>query len=95
MNQKVLTWNKLIRFRRSENWTFLEDNGSLNGYKGIQYQLNKICFDLVDCYSKFKNAISHKVHELKSSAANDISIISIPIKIFQANAVIKERKNTV
>ena len=38
--------NKLIRFRRRENWTILEDNGSLNGYKGIQYQLNKICFDL-------------------------------------------------
>ena len=34
----------------------------------------------MDCYSKFKNAISHKVHELKSSAANDISILSIPIK---------------
>ena len=35
---------------------------------------------LVDRYSKLKNAISHKVHELKSSAANDISIISVPIK---------------
>ena len=34
----------------------------------------------MDRYSKFKNAISHKVHELKSSAANDISIISIPNK---------------
>ena len=29
----------------------------------------------MDRYSKFKNAISHKVHELKSSAANDIGII--------------------
>ena len=29
----------------------------------------------MDHYSKFKHAISHKVHKLKSSAANDISII--------------------
>ena len=29
----------------------------------------------MDRYSKFKNAISHKVHELQNSAANDISII--------------------
>ena len=29
----------------------------------------------MDRHSKFKNAISHKVHELKSSAANKISII--------------------
>ena len=34
----------------------------------------------MDRYSKFRSAISHKVHELKSSAADDISIISIPIK---------------
>ena len=34
----------------------------------------------MESYSEFKNAISHKVHELKSSAANDISITSIPIK---------------
>ena len=34
----------------------------------------------MDRYSKFKNAISHQVHELKSSAANDISIIAIPKK---------------
>ena len=34
----------------------------------------------MDRYSKFKNAISHKVQELKSSAANNINIISIPIK---------------
>ena len=34
----------------------------------------------MDRYSKSKNAISHKVHELKSSAANHISIISITIK---------------
>ena len=34
----------------------------------------------MDRYSKFKNAISHKIHELKSSATNNISIISIPIK---------------
>ena len=34
----------------------------------------------MDRYSKFKNAISHKVKELKSSAADGISIISIPIK---------------
>ena len=34
----------------------------------------------MDRYSKFKNAIFHKVHELKGSAAYDISIISIPIK---------------
>ena len=26
----------------------------------------------MDRYSKFKNAISHQVHELKSSAADDI-----------------------
>ena len=38
--------NKLIRFGGRENRTILRDNGSLNGYKGIQYQLNKICFDL-------------------------------------------------
>ena len=38
--------NKLIRFRRRENLTIMEDNGSLNGYKGVQYTLNKICFDL-------------------------------------------------
>ena len=43
----------------------------------------------MDRYSKFKNAISHKVHELKSSAANDISIISIPIKNLP---VVKKRK---
>ena len=49
----------------------------------------------MDRYPKFKNAISHQVRELKSSAANDISRISIQIKIFQANAVVKERKNTV
>ena len=29
----------------------------------------------MDRYSELKNAISPKVHELKSSAANDISII--------------------
>ena len=29
----------------------------------------------MDRYSKFKNAICHKVHELKSSAADDIRII--------------------
>ena len=29
----------------------------------------------MDRYSKFKNAISHKVHELNSSAAYDIVII--------------------
>ena len=35
----------------------------------------------MDRCSKFKNAISHQVHELKSSAANDdISIIAIPNK---------------
>ena len=35
----------------------------------------------MDCYSKFKNAISHQVHELKSSAAIDVSIIfAIPNK---------------
>ena len=34
----------------------------------------------MDRYSEFKNAISHKVHELKISAANDINITSIPIK---------------
>ena len=34
----------------------------------------------MDRYSILKNAISHKVDELKSSAANDISIISIPVK---------------
>ena len=34
----------------------------------------------MDRYSKFRIAISHKVHKLKSSAANNISIISIPIK---------------
>ena len=33
----------------------------------------------MDCYSKFKNAISQN-HELKSSAGNDISITSIPVK---------------
>ena len=32
----------------------------------------------MDRYSKFKNAISHQVHELKSSAANDVSMIAIP-----------------
>ena len=31
---------------KRENWTILEDNGSLNGYKGVQYHLYKICFDL-------------------------------------------------
>ena len=46
----------------------------------------------MDCYYEFKNAISHKVQESKSSAAKDISIISIPVRISQANAVIKERK---
>ena len=34
----------------------------------------------MDHYSKFENVISHKVQELKSSAADDISIIFIPIK---------------
>ena len=34
----------------------------------------------MDRYSKFKNEISHQVYELKNSAANDISIISIPNK---------------
>ena len=38
--------NILARFRGRENWTILGDNGSLNGYKGVQYQLTKICFDL-------------------------------------------------
>ena len=38
--------NTLARFRGRENWTILRDDGSLNGYQGIQYQLNKICFDL-------------------------------------------------
>ena len=56
LDQKVLRFslssglvdeiNTLARFRGRENWTILGDNGSLNGYKGIQYQLNKICFDL-------------------------------------------------
>ena len=43
----------------------------------------------MDEYSKLKNAISHKVHELKSSTAIYISIISFPIKISQANPVVK------
>ena len=34
----------------------------------------------MDRYFKFKNAISHQVHKLKSSAANDVSIITIPNK---------------
>ena len=34
----------------------------------------------MDDYSKFKNIVSHKVHSLKSSAANDISIIFFSIK---------------
>ena len=33
--------NTLARFKKRENRTILWDNG----YKGIQYQLNKICFD--------------------------------------------------
>ena len=33
--------NTLARFSGRENWTIPWDNG----YKGIQYQLNKICFD--------------------------------------------------
>ena len=37
--------NTLAKFRGRENLTILGDDGSLNGYKGIQYQLNKICFD--------------------------------------------------
>ena len=39
--------NTLAKFRGRENWTILGDDGSLNGYKGIQYQLNKICFDFI------------------------------------------------
>ena len=33
-----------------------------------------------DLILNFKNLISNKVHKLESSAANDISIISFPIK---------------
>ena len=39
----------------------------------------------MDDYSKFKNTISHKVHALKSSAANDINLIS------QANPVVPKK----
>ena len=46
--------------------------------------------------SKFENAISHKVHEFKSSAANDISIISIPIKNLSGKCCgQRKEKNTV
>ena len=47
------------------------------GFKFLLYFSSQV---LVDYYSKFKNATSHKVHELKSSAANDTNIISIPTK---------------
>ena len=43
-------------------------------------------------YSKFKNAISQKIHELKSSVANDISIISIPIKNLTGRCCGQKRK---
>ena len=46
----------------------------------------------MDRYSKFKNAISHKVHELKSPATNDISIISIPIKNLAGKCCGQKRK---
>ena len=56
LDQKVLRFslsseladqiNTLARFRGRKNWTILGDNGSLNGYKDVQYQLNKNCFHL-------------------------------------------------
>ena len=46
----------------------------------------------MDCYSKFKNATSHKVHKLKSSAVNDISIISIPIINLAGNCCGQKKK---
>ena len=46
----------------------------------------------MDHYSKFKKAISHKVHELNSSSANDISIISIPIKNLPGKCCGQRRK---
>ena len=48
----------------------------------------------MDRYSEFKNAISDKVHE--SSAADDISIISIPIKSLPGKCCDqRKKKNTV
>ena len=41
-SEKIDQINTLARFRGRENWTMLGDNG----YKDIQYQLDKICFDL-------------------------------------------------
>ena len=46
----------------------------------------------MDECSKFKNAIPHKVHELKSSAAIYISIISFPIKILPGKSCGQIRK---
>ena len=46
----------------------------------------------MDRYSKFKNAISHKVHELKSSAANDINII-LPSRKVKAGGSHQFRQN--
>ena len=48
----------------------------------------------MDRYSKFKNAISHKAHELKSSAANEISIISIPVKNLPGKCCDQRKKKT-
>ena len=50
----------------------------------------------MDRYSKFKNAISHKVYELKSSASDDIGIISIQIKNLLGKCCgQRKKKNTV
>ena len=47
----------------------------------------------MDRYSKSKNAISHQVYELKSSAANDISIIAIPNKNLPGKCYGQRKKN--